>query len=260
MKKIIAAILLTFTMPILADSTVALPTTPIIPTMATVSPNAASALTDTTTNSVFINQVGDNPNVNITQDGNSNKQGSALRPIYLRGIDQTIVTRQVGNNNDLNLEAVNPNTGSGVGAKITIQQLGNNNSVDAQCGYGSSSTGVALTGCKAADLNWKLNGNSNQLQFRGTGDSLKSAIDVLGNTNKFYIDAIGDKHTQTIQVTGDNNNFNLTQTSVGNTGSSIWVSLTGTSNNITISQSGSINQVANLISSTNSGTYNINQK
>jgi hypothetical protein len=261
MKKTILAIVLAAALPVMAQTAVSAPTTPTIPNMITVSPNATAALASATTNRVFIDQSGANPNVNVTQEGSGNIQGSAARPVYLRGIDQTVVTRQIGNTNEIMLEAVNATTGSGQGVNITIQQIGNNNAVDAACGYGTASDGTtALTGCKAADINWKFTGNNNELQFRGTGDDLKSAIDVTGNTNQFFIDAVGDKHTQTIKVVGDTNTFNINQRSTGAAGSSIWVDLNGNSNTMTIAQTGSVDNVLNIKSVSNSGTFNIVQK
>jgi hypothetical protein len=264
MKKTILAIVLAAALPAMAQTAVSVPTTPTIPNMVTVSPNATAALASATTNRVFIDQSGENPNVNVTQEGSGNIQGSAARPVYLRGIDQTVVTRQIGNNNEIMLEAVNASTvalNDNVGIKVTIQQIGNSNKVDAACGYGTASTGnTALTGCKAADLNWKFSGNSNELQFRGTGADLKSAIDVAGDSNMFRIDAIGDKHTQTIKVVGDANTMNINQRSTGAAGSSIWVDLAGNNNSMTIAQTGSVDNVLNIKSVSNSGTFNIVQK
>lgn len=261
MKKTIITVLLAAAFPVMAQTAVSAPAAPTIPALATVSPNATSALATATTNRIFIDQSGDNPNVNMIQDGAGNKAGSAVRPIYLRGIDQTVVTRQIGTSNEINLEAVNNTTGTGQGVNITIQQIGNTNVVDAACGYGNASDGTtALTGCKAADLNWKFTGNSNDLQFRGTGDDLKSAIDVTGNSNVFRIDAIGDKHTQTIKVVGDTNTMNINQRSTGAAGSSIWIDLAGNSNTMTIAQTGTIDNVLNIKSVSNSGTFNITQK
>jgi hypothetical protein len=260
MKKTLLAIILAATLPAFAQTAVSAPSAPVIPTMATVSPNATAALAIATTNRIFIDQSGDNPDVNMTQDGTGNKAGSASRPVYLRGIDQTVVTRQIGATNEINLEAVNDTTGTGQGVNITIQQIGNTNIVDAACGYGNASDGTtALSGCKAADLNWKFTGDSNDLQFRGTGDDLKSAIDVAGDSNVFRIDAIGDKHTQTIKVVGDTNTFNIEQRSTGAAGSSIWVDLAGNGNSLTMSQTGTIDNVVNIKSVSNSGTFNITQ-
>lgn len=261
MKKILLALLASSVLPAYAQTQVSLPTAPTVPTMITVSPNAAAALASSSTNRVFIDQSGDNPNVNITQEGSGNKQGSSNRPVYLRGIDQTIVTRQIGNNNEINLEVKNATTGTGQGATVTIQQLGNSNKVDAACGYGNASDGTtALSGCRAADLNWKFSGNSNDLQFRGTGNDITSAIDVSGNSNVFRMDVIGDKHTQTIKVSGDTNTFNINQRSTGAAGSSLWVDLTGGNNTLTVSQTGTIDSVINIKSISNSGTINITQK
>lgn len=261
MKKTIITIILAAAFPVMAQTAVTAPTAAVIPTMVTVSPNAVAALATATTNRIFIDQSGDNPNVNATQNGSGNIQGSAQRPVYLRGIDQTLVTQQIGASNSIMLEAVNATTGAGQGVNITIQQIGNSNIVDAACGYGNASDGTtALTGCKAADLNWKFTGNSNDLQFRGTGDDLKSAIDVAGNSNVFRIDTIGDKHTQTIKVVGDTNTMNINQRSTGAAGSSVWIDLAGTGNAMTIAQTGTVDNVLNIKSVSNSGTFNITQK
>lgn len=261
MKKILLALAILAASPAFAQTAVTAPSAPTIPALATVSPNATAALAISTTNRIFVDQSGDNPNVNMTQDGAGNKAGSAARPVYLRGIDQVIVTRQIGASNELMLEAVNDTTGAGKGVTITVQQIGDSNKVDAACGYGTASTGgTALTGCNAADLNWKFTGDSNDLQFRGTGADLKSAVEVTGDSNVFRIDAIGDKHSQTIKVVGDTNTFNINQRSTGAAGSSIWVDLAGASNNLTISQTGTIDSVLNIKSVSNNGTFNITQK
>ena len=131
MKQVLLVLALLTAFPVMAQTAVSAPAAPTIPTMATVSPNATAALAIATTNRIFIDQSGDNPNVNMTQDGTGNKAGSAQRPVYLRGIDQVIVTRQIGVNNDINLEVVNDTTGTGKGAKITVQQIGDSNKVDA---------------------------------------------------------------------------------------------------------------------------------
>jgi hypothetical protein len=261
MKQVLLVLALLAAFPAMAQTAVSAPAAATIPTMITVSPNATAALATATTNRIFIDQSGANPNVNMTQDGSGNKAGSAIRPIYLRGIDQTIVTKQVGATNEINLEVVNDTTGTGKGSTVTIQQIGNTNTVDAACGYGTASTGgTALTGCNSFDANWKFTGNSNVLQYRGTGDDQTSSVDVTGNSNSFYMDVIGDKHTQTIKVVGDTNTFNINQRSTGAAGSSIWVDLAGNSNNLTISQTGTIDNVVNIKSVSNSGTFNITQK
>jgi hypothetical protein len=233
---------------------------------------------------VFIDQSGENPNVNITQTGTGNTVGAdstyqkALTgipnrlgtpttrawtlssPVYLRGADQTIVTVQTGNNNTIGLIAENPTT-TGDGVNITIQQIGNSNVVDAACGGGTASDGTtALTGCKDAVLNWKFAGNTNVMQFRGTGDNLNSNVDANGNSNEFYIDAIGNGHSQTLKVGGSFNVFNVSQTSTGASGSSTWIDVTGSTNRFTVNQTGTVDSVLNIKSVASTGTWNINQK
>jgi hypothetical protein len=284
MKQVLLVLALLTAFPVMAQQAVLAPTAPTIPSVATVSPNAASALALSATNRVFIDQSGENPNINITQTGTGNTVGAdttytkALTsipnrlgtpttrawtlssPVYLRGRDQTVVTVQTGDNNTIGLRAENPTT-AGDGVNITIQQIGNSNVVDAACGGGTASNGTtALTGCKDAVLNWKFAGNTNVMQFRGTGDNLNSNIDAAGNSNEFYIDAIGNNQSQTIKVVGDFNVFNVSQTSTGTAGSSAWIDVTGSTNRFTVNQAGTVDSVVNIKSVASTGTWNINQK
>lgn len=261
MKKIVLSLMLAMAFGAQAQTAVALATAPTVVNPIVVSPNAAAALASATTNRIFLDQSGDNPTINMNQTGNSNRQGSVGSPIYLRGIGQTVTTIQTGNSNEIDLALSNATTGSGVGATVMIQQIGNSNTVDAACGSGTASDGTtALTGCKAANLNWKFTGNTNSLQYRGTGDNQSSAITVNGNSNAFYIDSLTQSNSQTIQVTGDSNTMNISQTGTGSSGGSVWVQLTGSSNTTTISQSGTVDAVANIKSVANSGTINVNQR
>jgi hypothetical protein len=264
MKKTIITILLAAAFPAMAQTAVVAPTAPTFPAMQTVTSGATAALANTAvTNRVFIDQSGATPNVNVTQDGSGNEQGTAAKPIYLRGTNQTLTTKQMGDLNSILLEVVNPTTGTGVGATVTIQQLGNSNKVDALCGQGNDSTGTALpSGCKAADLNWKFTGDSNELKYRGGGNDLINHIDVSGNTNKFFIDQVGDNHSQLITVGGNTNTFNITQTGGTTNGSHIVVSMTSsTGNAVNIAQTGAVDNYLNLkTAGTTSGTFNIVQK
>ena len=264
MKKTIITILLAAAFPAMAQTAVVAPTAPTFPAMQTVTAGATAALANTAvTNRVFIDQSGATPNVNVTQDGSGNEQGTALKPIYLRGTNQTLTTKQVGDLNSILLEVINPTTGTGVGATVTIQQLGNSNKVDAVCGQGNDSTGTALpSGCKAADLNWKFTGDSNELKYRGGGNDLINHIDVSGNTNKFFIDQVGDNHSQLITVGGNTNTFNITQTGGTTNGSHIVASMTSsTGNAVNIAQTGAVDNYLNLkTAGTTSGTFNIVQK
>lgn len=240
---------------------VVLPTEPVFTNVSVVSPNAAAALTNPSTNSVFIDQSGSNPNVSVLQDGTGNKMGTAVDPIYLRGADQNIQASQVGANNILDLRISNPPTGQNVGANVQVRQIGNSNDADISCGVGTASDGTtALTGCRVADINYKAVGNNNTFQFRGGGQSQSSQWDIAGNGNNALVDAIGDGHSQTVKIVGDNNTLNITQTSTGAGGSSVWVDHWGSGSSFTISQTGTTNNVLNLRSVSTNGTFSITQR
>lgn len=285
MKKTIITLMLFTAFNTFAQSvgvTAPAPSAPVAPVL-TISPNAVAALGTSTTNRVFVDQSGENPNVSMTQTGVGNTLGSdatytknisnipqrlstpttrgftVSTPIYLRGADQIVTLIQTGNNNTMSLRVENPLT-SGDGANVSIQQIGDSNFVDASCGGGTSGSGTALTTCKDATISWKWTGNSNVMQFKGTGDSLNSQVEVTGNSNEMYIDAIGDRHSQVIKVAGDFNVFNISQTATSSNGSSVWVDLTGSSNKFAISQAGTQDNVVHVKSVANTGTWNIVQR
>jgi len=284
MKKTLLTILMATAFPVLAQTTVSAPT-PVAPTDPTVGVMATTvtALTQSATNRVFIDQDGERPDVSITQTGSGNTAGSdstyskvitgivdrlnaggvrqytVNSAVYLRGDDHNIILNQVGNNNTIAMKAVSPDIAA-QGVDVTIQQLGNSNFADVLCGIGSSSAGAALTGCKSAVINWEFTGNSNAIQFRGTGDDLNSQITVSGNSNEFNVDAVGNKHNQTIMVAGDFNVFNLSQTATSTYGSSIWMDVTGSSNRFAISQAGSQDNVVKITTVGSSGVWNIIQR
>ena len=255
MKKTLLALLLAMALPAMAQSTAPMaPVQPTIPVMITVSPNAAAALAEATTNSVFIDQSGDNPTVNMTQVGAGNKAGSSSNPVYLRGINQKIVTIQQGNNNDIStLQIINAASGANVGATVTIEQIGNSNTVDAVCGD-------VTIGCNKAQINWAFSGNNNSMYFRGQGDSLTSQVNVAGNGNAFNIAMMGNNHTNIIDISGNNNSVNLTQNSTGASGSSMVLAQQGTGVTFNVQQSGTVDNVLRIQSIANGGSFNIMQR
>ncbi len=285
MKKSLISLLLAMAFPAFAQTVVTAPTpeAPVNPTVGVMS-GTVTALGAGTTNRVFIDQDGERPNVNITQSGSGNTIGSdsayskiisgiadrlnvggtrsytVNSAVYLRGDDHKLIIVQQGNNNTLAMKAISPDVAA-QGVDVTIQQLGNSNFADVLCGTGNSSAGATLTGCKNAVLNWKFVGNSNAIQFRGTGDDLNSQITVdSGNSNEFNIDAVGNKHNQTIKVSGDFNVFNLSQTANSTNGSSMWFDITGSSNRFYVSQAGTQDNVVKITSVGSSGVWNIIQR
>lgn len=279
MKQTVLAAVLFSGAAAFAQTAVVAPSAPttVDPVMPTV--GAAAALSTASTNRVFIDQNGSNPNVSLSQEGNTNKMGpitggaTTTDPIYLRGGNQTVnAVQKGGNSNELGLSLVTPDAANSTeGPKVTIQQIGNSNKIDAKIGIGTLSNGTTsianATGVgKGVELNWKFKDDSNQLQFRAGGDNIKSAIDVDGNGNKIFIDALGNGHSQAIKSVGSSvgagtaNEFNFSQTSTGASGSSITVDVNGAGNKFNIAQSGAIDNVVNIKSVATSGTWNITQK
>lgn len=230
------------------------PVVPVIPAMITSSANAMTAAGQPTTNSIFIDQNGDAPTVNMSQVGAGNQAGSAPSPVYLRGAGQSIITVQQGNNNVIsNLQVINDASGTNVGASVVIRQVGNSNTVDALCGD-------ITMGCNKANINWMFTGNSNTMYFRGMGQGLISQVNVGGNGNAFNVAMSGAGQTQLIDVAGNNNTFNLSQTSTGAVGSSMVINQTGTGTTYNVQQSGTIDSVLNIHSVANGGSFNILQR
>lgn len=229
-----------------------LPSSPNPPEIVATSPNELEANAVSTTNKVYIDQAGNNVNINVEQTGVSNVLGTSADRVYLRGDNQTLTAVQTGNLNSALISVVS-NTGQTGVANITLQQLGNSNSAVIRCG-----NGAAEANCNALDLNVKFTGNYNSLNFHGAGSNIRNSMNVNGNNNLFNIEVTSPNASQTIAVLGDYNSFNLTQTGTGGTfGHSFSADITGTGNNITSNQYGSAETVVNITSVGSNGTFDI---
>ena len=207
------------------------PTAPTPPSIVTTSPNATTSGSVATTNKVYIDQSGDNVDINIVQSGSSNIFGTVEDPIYLRGAAQNIIGIQNGDSNSI-LASLVSGTGASDNATLTLRQIGNSNQIDLRCGNAQ-----ADSICTSLNMNAKF----------------------AGNSNTFTIDALSPNASQTIKVAGDYNTFNVSQTGLGGiNGHSLWVDLAGTSNSLTTSQDGALSTVINVQSVTNGSTININ--
>ena len=105
-----------------AQAVAVLPTAPNPPAIVTTSPNEVDANSIATTNKVYIDQSGQNVNINIQQTGTSIIAGTFADPLYLRGNNQTVTVVQTGNSNSLLMSIIGA-TGQGSGTTTTIQQL-----------------------------------------------------------------------------------------------------------------------------------------
>lgn len=254
MKKIFYGLLLISTSAYgqVASQPVVLPTVATPPAIVTTSPNETTANMVATTNQVYIDQQGNNVNVNIVQTGVSNIIGTDGDKIYLRGDNQTIIYTQTGDSNSIYTGLISDVGGLGVAA-VTVQQIGDQNQVIIRCGVG-----VGDATCNQFDLNARFTGNNNVFQFTGAGANIRNSTDVTGNNNEFYLAVDAPNSTQTLLYTGDYNITNITQTGIaGINGHSLFVDLMGTGNTITTEQYGATETTINLQVIGNNGVYNI---
>lgn len=157
-----------------------------------------------TINSVYIDQVGSNSVINMTQTGSNNKLGDETQASILSGNNQVVAITQIGANNigSFNIQ--------GGGANVTSNVTGNLNTVTANCGTSGT------TSCTDTVIESNATGGGNTLTT-----------------------SVGGKSTAKINVTGDSNIANITSTTSNMAGSRAEiVSTGGNSNNLTISQDG----------------------
>lgn len=249
MKKILLGLLLASAP---AYAQVALPTAPQPPTIVTTSPNETEANAVATTNKVYIDQEGQNVDVNIVQTGTANIIGSNDDKIYLRGDNQSLTAIQTGNGNQLYLGIVSDTGSTGI-ATATIRQIGDLNFADIRCG-----TLQTDASCNQLDMNARFTGNSNQFRFHGSGSNIRNSMDILGNYNDIKIDALSPNASQTLLFNGNYNTVDVTQTGTGGTyGHSLYANVTGSLNSLTTQQYGASETTINILSSGSNGTFNI---
>jgi len=260
--KTLAIMAMLFTTPALAQTasptdpatpaTAALPGAPSAPSIIATSPNQNNADSMSTTNDVYINQSGDNVNINIKQTGQTNIFGTFTDPVYLRGANQSIIGIQTGNNNEALISVVSGTAGTD-NASLSLQQIGNSNYALIRCG-----SSLSDASCTGLNFNARFTGDSNSLNYHGAGANITTTLDITGGNNSLTMSAISPNASQTILVSGDYNTLNTTQTDLGGTyGHSLYVNLTGTGNAITTQQYGATETVINVTSVGNNGNVNI---
>ena len=211
--------------------------------------SSSLAFAQSTTNSIFIEQVGDNSTITIVQKGQNNRIGSEQNRLMLDGNGQIINTTQEGNNNLIQGSIVQADN---VSTDTTV--TGDSNTITYDRGdaasVASSSETVAVTG------------SSNNLTFnQGTAASATGAtqtIEITGDTNTFTSTINADDVVNTKTIAGDSNTITTVQD--GTAGKNIEMILTGNTNTVTVNQKSTNNVDTLKIDSTSSGsTITINQ-
>jgi hypothetical protein len=211
--------------------------------------SSSLAFAQSTTNSIFIEQVGDNSTITIVQKGQNNRIGSEQNRLMLDGNGQIINTTQEGNNNLIQGSIVQADN---VSTDTTV--TGDSNTITYDRGdaasVSSSSETVVVTG------------SSNNLTFnQGTAASATGAtqtIAITGDTNTLTSTINADDVVNTKTIAGDGNTITTVQD--GTAGKNIEMLLTGNTNTVTVNQKSTNNVDTLKIDSTSSGsTITINQ-
>ena len=203
-------------------------------------------------NEIYINQVGATLNLDVEQLGSSNLIGGldavsgTMTAFELAGANMTLDINQLGDSNkfigDIVLDSltgffefdgdsnnfeiqVDPtNTYSADGGNYYVDVTGSSNDFELNIATNALS--------EYLDLDWIINGDSNQLDFTIDIDSATSYVDIDGDSN--IINYTGSGYADGyfyLDQTGDSRTFNITQAS---TLASDWLKIISSGNGGTV--------------------------
>ncbi len=199
-------------------------------------------------NDIYIEQVGDTLDLDITQDGDSNVIGTSTTDVNLDGANMTFAITQTGDSNTIAAD-IQGNTYTG-----TWVFTGDSNAVDLSC---DSTSG---TNCEDVTLNITTTGDSNTFDFNigdtADADSTEVNFTITGDGNVIESNVDGKNADITVVVnnssstaTGGATSGLLTSSGAGNvididvdgdgsTGHTIKLDVTGGGSSYTVTQSG----------------------
>lgn len=188
-------------------------------------------------NDIYIQQSGDNLDLDITQDGQNNVAGTSVTGIELSGSTMTFNIDQTGNSNIVSA-TIKGSTYTG-----NIDLTGDSNDVELLCSSAASgncdtvSMSIDVTG-DSADITVKIGETADAESFVGTLDITSNASETItltldgtnadadiditnslgssGNTATYDVDGNGDVngHSLTHSHTGDGGVINITQSGI----------------------------------------------
>lgn len=191
-------------------------------------------------NDVYVEQVGDNSTVSITQtgagnlvNGNVDGLGNTDDAAIIKGDLNNVTISQIGASNTISM-IINNET-SGTGSTVVISADGSNNNQTIGCGTALSST------CNASVIRSEIIGNNNNTVQTLSGGVVQSKIAITGNYNNVTHTASGaGAHNGEITVSGSGtssvaNAVTLTQS--GATAKNAVITSNGSNNNVVVTQS-----------------------
>lgn len=191
-------------------------------------------------NDVYVEQIGDNSTVSITQtgagnlvNGNVGGTGNTDDAALIRGDLNDVTVNQIGSANILSI--VLNNESNGTGATVVVSADGSNNTQTIGCGTALSSS------CNAGIIRSEITGNNNNTVQMLSGGAVKSTIAVNGNYNNVTHTASGvGQHSGEITVSGSGSSSianAVTLTQSGALTKNAVITSNGSNNNINITQS-----------------------
>jgi len=153
-------------------------------------------------NDVYVEQIGDNTSVSITQtgagnmvNGNVGGTGNVDDAALIRGDLNSVTVSQIGAGNILSM--IINNESNGTGATVVVSADGSNNTQNIGCGTAVSSD------CNASVIRSEITGNNNNTVQMLSGGAVQSIIAINGNYNNVTHTASGvGQHSGEITVSG----------------------------------------------------------
>ena len=205
-------------------------------------------------NDIYIQQSGDNLDLDITQDGQNNVAGNSTTAMSLTGGSMTFSISQVGNTNVIEA-LINGTTYTG-----NINLTGSSNTVDLDCAATNCDTvsmSIDVTG-DSADITVDLGSTADASDYTGTIDITSAASETFTLTaNAAAADADIDISNAS-GLTGNTSSY--TQSGDGDVnGHSLTHSHTGDGAVISMSQSGIYDNKINVTTSGDNAAIDITQ-
>ena len=194
---------------------------------------SATMLTGAWANDVYVEQVGDNATVSITQTGAGNlvngdtANTSPTDAAMIKGDFNMVTVTQIGASNTLSLVLDSMTKGTGTTVNVSADGSGNNQLI--KCAT-----------CIADTITNNVTGNNNNVTQQLGGNVLSSVINIGGSYNNVTHTTLGaGMHTADITVAGGgtSNSPNLvTLLQTGNMAKNASINSNGSNNNISVTQ------------------------
>jgi hypothetical protein len=191
-------------------------------------------------NDVYVDQIGDNSSISITQtgagnmvNGNVGGTGNNDDAALIKGDLNNVTISQIGAGNTISM--IINNESSGTGSTVVVSADGSNNNQTIGCGTALSSS------CNASVIRSEITGNNNNTVQMLSGGVVQSKIAINGSYNNVTHTASGaGLHSGEITVSGSGSNQlanAVTLTQSGALTKNAVITSNGSSNNVIVTQS-----------------------